>query len=97
MGADLHELMKCTCAADDRPVINGNMTSYLHGVHEDTIIADETIMRHVHISHEQTVLADGCFKLVRGPATDRDELADHSIVADVRLRFLSRELEVLGN
>src|SRR5690349_6718931 len=82
-------------SADDSPVVDGDMSCHLHGVHKNAVVADHAIMRYVNVGHQEAILPDGGFEFVGGPAADGDELAYDGIVTDMRLGFFAGELQIL--
>ena len=82
-------------AAQNRPVVDLDLTAQRYAIGEDAAVAHHTIVSHMHISHQQHIAAYHGLSFSRRSPADRHTLADHRIVPYFGCRIFAFELEVL--
>ena len=95
MAADLDELMYGDQAANVGVIVDLGVSAHIHGIGQDDVIADPTIMGDMYIGHQEAVMADCRFHAGRCAAMETAEFADDGPVSDLQCGRLPPVFEIL--
>ena len=86
----MDELVKRRATAQERAVIDSNVTSKQTIVSDNDIISDLAIVTDVRSGHQKIVIADFCSAVLGGPTMNGTVFANDVVVSDRNLRFSVR-------
>lgn len=92
MLSDVGELVNERSTANDCVIVDNDLTSHLHGIRHDYIVANNAVVCHMAISHNETVAADYGLALRGSTSVDSYALANCCVVANYSHSVLATEL-----
>jgi hypothetical protein len=94
---EVYELVNGAHAADDGIIANHHMTGHLGIVTENTVIANNAVVRNVAVSHDQAVVSHLCGPTVAAAAVNGHKFTDGRIVSNLYRGFFAFIFQVLGD
>ena len=82
-------------AGEDRTIVDLAVARNLHTITEYTVVAHDGIMADMRAFEQEVVVADLRHTVAVGSAVDDHILTDDIVVANLHIRFLATEVEVL--
>ena len=80
---------------EDHTIVDLAVASNLHTIAEDAVVAHDGIVADVRAFEQEVIIADLRHTVAVGTAVDDDVLTDDIIVANLHIRLLTTEVEVL--
>ena len=92
-----NKLMNRAHATDNRKIVDDHVSSQIHCIRKDHVVADDAVMRHVGVGHHQNIVPNlGGIAFFRSPV-NRCKFADRAIFPDFTSGDFSGKLQILRN